>query len=482
MCLRGHTADHRFRELALSLMISRGPLVSSKAVNQLETRQAIKCMPHLALSRTEEGRRSKRNTIFPQSRRQCDVKQCKSCKSFKVAQGKQSESKQPMSHCTVHRSKAPHDQPPLSAARSTRPKKSNNIQETGGARPDYSDYCPRDMEDTLQDLQMMDIKEEEIRIAQVDGLVDYSSSEEEDSDKMSTGEPHIWEVPDSKTWVLSQLDKLRQHENYDKIIHYRDDGDDKWHKRMASVLNAMTLNNIECGDLYNDRPLQTPGILKNSNPSYPEWGIIDSIPPSIENKAGEEQKEVTADDTPINVTPSTLPPMCEMEPEIMTDKKLRDDSPPKRVTKVDTFRSKYYGDNPEIVIVKNWCQEEEKMAVYYMVKGAKLDENSSNEEYHDHYKTVVEALKKYGRPYRHKMENDFWRIKGKMTQEEMKNHVLEFWSSGDLVRHNPFLNRNLWGRTENWNETGVKWERKRGGYDQEGKNGAILMDLCEEEA
>ena len=122
------------------------------------------------------------------------------------------------------------------------------------------------------------------------------------------------------------------------------------------------------------------------------------------------------------------------------------------------------------------------MAVYYMVKGAKLDENSSNEEYHDHYKTVVEALKKYGRPYRHKMENDFWRIKGKMTQEEMKNHVLEFWSSGDLVRHNPFLNRNLWGRTENWNETGVKWERKRGGYDQEGKNGAILMDLCEEEA
>ena len=103
-----------------------------------------------------------------------------------------------------------------------------------------------------------------------------------------------------------------------------------------------------------------------------------------------------------------------------------------------------------------------------MVKGAKLDENSSNEEYHDHYRTVVEALKKYGRPYRHKMENDFWRIKGKMTQEEMKNHVLEFWSSGDLVRHNPFLNRNLWGRTENWNETGVKWERKRGGYDQEG--------------
>ena len=160
MCLRGHTADHRFRELALSLMISRGPLVSSKAVNQLESRQAIKCMPHLALSRTEEWRRSKRNTIFPQSRRQSDVKQCKSCKSFKVAQGKHSESKQLMSHCTVHRSKAPRDQQPLSAARTAMPKKGNHSQESGGARVDYPESYPRDMESTLQNLQLMDIKEE----------------------------------------------------------------------------------------------------------------------------------------------------------------------------------------------------------------------------------------------------------------------------------------------------------------------------------
>ena len=167
MCLRGNTADHRFRDLARSLMMSRGPLASSKAVNQLEDRQAIKCMPHLAHLRTEEWRRSKRNTIFPQSRRQCDVKQCKSCKSFKVAQGKQCESRQPVSSCTVHRSKAHQDQPLLSAARSARPKKSNTTQDIGGARPDYSDYCPRDMEDTLQDLEMMDIKEDEIRIAQV---------------------------------------------------------------------------------------------------------------------------------------------------------------------------------------------------------------------------------------------------------------------------------------------------------------------------
>ena len=214
--------------------------------------------------------------------------------------------------------------------------------------------------------------------------------------------------------------------------------------------------------------------------------------------AGEEQKKVTTDDTPIKDTPSTLPPMCEMEPDTMINKEIGIDSPSKQVAKVDTFKSKYYGDNPEIVIVKNWCQEEEKMAVHYMVKGAKLDENSSKEEYYDHYRTVVEALKRYGGPYRRKMENDFWRIEGKVTKEEMKNHVLKFWNSGDIIRHNPFLHRNLWGRKENWSETGVKWKRRQrkrggcdqegengvvphGGYDQEGKDGAILVDLCEEE-
>ena len=71
---------------------------------------------------------------------------------------------------------------------------------------------------------------------------------------------------------------------------------------------------------------------------------------------------------------------------------------------------------------------------------------------------------------------------GTMTREERKDHVLEFWCSGDIVRQNPFLHRNLWGRKENWNEVGVKWERKLEGYDLEGEDGAILMDLCEEEA
>ena len=69
---------------------------------------------------------------------------------------------------------------------------------------------------------------------------------------------------DSKTWVLHQLDKMRKHKDYDKIINYCDDGDGKWHKRMESVISAMNLNSIECGDLYNDRDLYTSKWVQDS--------------------------------------------------------------------------------------------------------------------------------------------------------------------------------------------------------------------------
>ena len=96
-----------------------------------------------------------------------------------------------------------------------------------------------------------------MNVSQVDGLVDYSSSEEEDSDNSSDGKPHIWEVPDSKTWALLQLGKLRQHPDYERIINYRDDGDSKWHKKVSSILKKMTLSGIGCADLYNDKQVAT---------------------------------------------------------------------------------------------------------------------------------------------------------------------------------------------------------------------------------
>ena len=96
-----------------------------------------------------------------------------------------------------------------------------------------------------------------MNVSQVDGLVDYSSSDDDHSDNSSDGKPHIWEVPDSKTWALHQLEKLRQHPDYEKIINYRDDGDSKWHKKVSSILNKMTLSGIACGDLYNDKQITT---------------------------------------------------------------------------------------------------------------------------------------------------------------------------------------------------------------------------------
>ena len=112
-----------------------------------------------------------------------------------------------------------------------------------------------------------------------------------------------------------------------------------------------------------------------------------------------------------------------------------------------------------------------------MVKGAKPE---TEEEWHDHYKTVTEALKRYGESYRRKMDHDFWRIERSMTREERKERVLEFWRAGDIVPQNPFLHRSLWGRRNDYQS--VKWDRKKlEGYDPEGEDGTILIDLCEEE-
>ena len=182
------------------MVVTRSPLISSKAVNQLERRPAARCMAHLTPPRTEEGGRTKRSTIFGQSRRHSE--QCKICKAGKLSQGRHCDSrKQQTSHSNPeHKSRAPRQQETLSTARPVMPKKDNRRRDSGGARSDY----PREMESTLQNLSLDDIKEEEMMIGQVDGLVDYSSSEDDASDKSSTGEPHIWEVPDSKTWVLSQ--------------------------------------------------------------------------------------------------------------------------------------------------------------------------------------------------------------------------------------------------------------------------------------
>ena len=150
--------------------------------------------------------------------------------------------------------------------------------------------------------------------------------------------------------------------------------------------------------------------------------------------------------------------------------------PPKRVR--PEFKSKYFGGNPEITIVKDWCEVEEKLKVFYMVKGANP---VTEEEWDDHYQTVMESLKRYGSFYRRKMELDFWKIDRTMTPEERKSKVLEYWSCGDITPQNPFLHRSLWGRKQDYQSVGWSGRGLDDGYDRDGKGGVILMDLCEEE-
>ena len=254
----------------------------------------------------------------------------------------------------------------------------------------------------------------------------------------------------------------------------------------------MTLTGIECGDLYTNKQICTSSWVQksstaNTSPkrsseeagldtSYPEWGIVESTP-SKPDQGTHQQGKVDSTHAMDQAITSTIPPICEMEPVTMVVKKVRNDPPPKRVCTNDGYKSKYYGDNPEIVIVKDWCEEEEKLKVFYKVKGAKPE---TEEEWHDHYNTVTEALKRYGKPYRRKMDHDFWRIERSMTREERKERVLEFWHAGDIVPQNPFLHRTLWGRGKGYQS--VKWDDKNlEVYNQEGEDGMILIDLCEDE-
>jgi len=96
------------------------------------------------------------------------------------------------------------------------------------------------------------------------------------------------EVKDTKTWIFNEIKISRRHENYSDIVHYRDDGDAKWHKRMDSIIDVMTKTNIQCGDLYRQENHISKWIQKSSQnqspkrtynesglgSSYPEWGTI----------------------------------------------------------------------------------------------------------------------------------------------------------------------------------------------------------------
>ena len=87
--------------------------------------------------------------------------------------------------------------------------------------------------------------------------------------------------------------------------------------------------------------------------SYPEWGIVDSTPSGPDPQVTPPAGKIDSTSAMNQAMATTLPPMCEMEPDTMVVKKIRNDPPPKRIRTIPEYKSKYYGDNPEIVIVKD---------------------------------------------------------------------------------------------------------------------------------
>ena len=76
-----------------------------------------------------------------------------------------------------------------------------------------------------------------------------------------------------------------------------------------------------------------------------------------------------------------------------------------------------------------------------------------------------------------------------MTPEKRKSKVMEFWNAvshtGNVTGRNPYLHRVLWDRKHTNQQVrgsdGNREDPGDEGYDPEGKDGAILMDLCEED-
>ena len=113
------------------------------------------------------------------------------------------------------------------------------------------------------------------------------------------------------------------------------------------------------------------------------------------------------------------------------------------------------------------------MQYHYIIKGADI---RTEEALAEHDKVVWEELRKHGT---HKVNSEFWKIKGPISRKDRMERVLEFWGAGDIVPRNPFLHSSLWGRN-------AKRDASRGendslaGYSESGEDGKILTDIRDE--
>merc|ERR1711974_362197 len=176
---------------------------------------------------------------------------------------------------------------------------------------------------------------------------------------------------------------------------------------------------------------------------------------------------------------STIPPECELEPEMMVNMTISsppptmdEGSPPKRI-RTDEYEHEVR-PRPEVIIGNLFCKE--GYQYHYLLKGADL---RTEEDVVEHDKVVWEELKRPGAV--HKINSEFWKIKGPVSQEERMDRVLDFWRVGDIVPRNPFLHSNLWGReTERRKSERMSGIEYLSGYSESGEDGRILTDLRDE--
>ena len=107
---------------------------------------------------------------------------------------------------------------------------------------------------------------------------------------------------------------------------------------------------------------------------------------------------------------------------------------------------------------------------HYMMKGADL---RTEEDLAKHDKLVWEELKIHGT---HKINSEFWKIRGPISRADRMERVLESWRAGDIVPRNPFLNSNLWRRTTMERASRGK-DDHLAGYSESGEDGRILSDI-----
>ena len=137
---------------------------------------------------------------------------------------------------------------------------------------------------------------------------------------------------------------------------------------------------------------------------------------------------------------------------------------------------------PEVAIHKLFMEDTEEPCLinnqhgvrgvheyHYMVK---RPDNGTEEEIANYHKRVWEELKIHGT---HKINTEFWKIRGPISKADRMERVLEFWRAGDVVARNPFLSSKLWG-----SPTMDKSHTKKddmAGYSESGEDGRILSDL-----